>query len=338
MQDFRRETIYFIVVDRFCDGDPSNNHAKCDAQYDPTHTDWQLYWGGDLEGIVQKLDYIHGLGASAIWITPVFKQSDSVVIENGVRRAPYHGYWAQDFKRIDEHLVERPEDVRVFASHDSVFDRLVAELHRRGGKLILDIVCNHSSPHLVGGRGELYDDGVKLASYDEDSGGWYHHLGDVQNWSDLDEVQKRDLCSLSDFDEESHRFRTYIKQAIRLWIDKGVDGLRVDTVKHMPLWFWQEFVSDMRRHKPGLFMFLVGDCPELGDWDYDRAVPMNYVNSNTWFVDVPFDGTCGSEFAYKYFVRVGGKLSRERALPRRRTAPSEGYRRFRDDWSSHLPE
>jgi cyclomaltodextrin glucanotransferase len=596
MEDFRRETIYFIVVDRFCDGDPENNHGKCDAQYDPTRTNWHLYWGGDLEGIIRKLDYLRGLGASAIWITPVFHQIDEVVIDNGVRHAPYHGYWAQDFKRIDEHLVDRADDMRVFARRDTVFDRLVAAVHESGAKLILDIVCNHSSPHLVGGRGVLYDDGVKLASYDDDGGAWYHRLGNVRNWSDLHEVQSGDLCALSDFNEESYAFRCYIKGAIKAWLDKGVDGLRVDTVKHMPLWFWQEFVSDMRRHKPGVFMFgewfqggvydpdslmfartsgmsildfslrqaivdalacdrdrgflqvaevferdgafptaselvtfvdnhdlprflslrndperfrlanllimtargipclyygseqllhddtnggndpynrpmmerwdvttplyrelkrladlrrdniavqkggmflhlvtpdvlvfsrsyagaaavvalnrgalaglsvanlplpdgrwrcvlsgrevevrggradlqvgrndvvvlahtpplaegaarcefqlnglgtrygeevfVTGDCEELGAWDYDHAVKMEWINANTWCVDVLFGATAGTEFAYKYFLRAGDGVRRELALPRRRIAPQDGYRRFRDDWSSHLP-
>jgi cyclomaltodextrin glucanotransferase len=556
-----------------------------------------MYWGGDLEGIVRKLDYVLGLGASAIWITPVFKQIEGIVVENGVRRAPYHGYWAEDFKRIDPHLVNAPEDVRVFASHDTAFDRLVGELHRRGAKLVLDIVCNHSSPHTVGGRGALYDDGAQLASYDHDEGGWYHHLGDVRNWSDLRDVQTHDLSSLSDFDEESLAFRRYIKGAIQAWLDKGVDGLRVDTVKHMPLWFWQEFVSDMRRHRPGVFMFgewfqggvydpdslvfartsgmsiidfalrqaieealardayrgfalvgdvflrdgeyltaselvtfvdnhdlprflsirndparfrmanvlvmtargipciyygseqmlhddtagggdpynrpmmdrwdtstrlyreigalaalrrrnvavqkggvflhmvtpdvlvfsrrymgssivvamnkgaatrvqvadlplaggahrcvlgdrivelrdgfadlelppgellvlentrpaptgrcvvelqlnglatrygeelfVVGDCPELGGWDYERAIRMEYVNANTWCVDVAFDESAGAEFAYKYFVRSDEGLRREVALPRVRRAPASGCARFRDDWSAHLPE
>jgi cyclomaltodextrin glucanotransferase len=593
MQDFRKETIYFIVVDRFCDGDPENNLGKTDEQYDSTRTNWQMYWGGDLDGIVQKLDYIQGLGASAIWITPVFDQIDDLVEENGVRRAPYHGYWAQDFKQIDEHLVNHHDDVRVFARQDTVFDRLVSELHRRGAKLILDIVCNHSSPHLVGGRGVLLDDGVKIACFEEDQGSWYHHMGDVQNWSDLKDVQTRDLCGLSDFNEESYAFRRYIKEAIELWLNKGVDGLRVDTVKHMPLWFWQEFVSDMRRSKPGVFMFgewfmggvydpdsvtftrtsgmsiidfslrqaiedalardvyrgfaqvgdafqkdgafqtaselvtfvdnhdmprflsirndparfrmanllimtargipciyygseqllhndtnggndpynrpmmerwdtsaplyreirvladlrrrnvavqkggvflhvvtpdmlvfsrryqgssivvamnkgapvqlqvadlplpageyrcllsgrqvdirvglakiqlerndvlvlentqprphglascefqlnglstcygeevfLVGDCPELGGWNYEQPVKMEYINGNTWCVDVAFAETCGKPFAYKYFLRSANGIQRELALPRLRTAPDSGAARFRDDWSN----
>jgi len=252
--EFRDQTLYFIVIDRFYDGDPQNNIGKDSATYDATHKEWYKYWGGDLLGIIKKLDYLRGMGISAVWITPVFDQVDTLV-QLAVPMAPYHGYWAKDFKRIDEHLVEDPEHVRVFASNDTIFDRLLKEMHQRGMKLVLDVVCNHSSPTTVGARGELYDDGRKLATYDEDRGQWYHHAGEVTDWRNLDEIQGKSFAGLSDFNEASWAFRSYIKTAIQMWLDKGCDALRVDTVKHMPLWFWQEFSGDMRKYKPELFMF-----------------------------------------------------------------------------------
>jgi cyclomaltodextrin glucanotransferase len=85
-------------------------------------------------------------------------------------------------------------------------------------------------------------------------------------------------------------------------------------------------------------VFLVGDCVELAAWDYEHPIAMEYVNASTWCADVPFEATCGKDFAYKYFVRDRTSLRREVALPRRRTAPETGYRRFRDDWSSHRPD
>jgi cyclomaltodextrin glucanotransferase len=265
MSDFRGDTIYFVVVDRFSDGNPDNDHGKDPTDYDGTHTDWWKYWGGDLRGVLDKLDYIQKLGATAIWITPVFDQVDELLDAGGVKLAAYHGYWAKDFKRLDEHLVDRPEDVRVFEHENTVFDELVAEMHRRGMKLVLDIVCNHSNPHPNGGGGALYDDGRLLCSYDHDQGGWYRHLGGVEDWNDPEQVQQRDLCGLSDFNEESHEYRGYIKDAMRKWLDKGVDAFRVDTVKHMPLWFWQEFTGDLLVHKPDLFMF--GEWFQGGCWD-----------------------------------------------------------------------
>jgi cyclomaltodextrin glucanotransferase len=264
MSDFRGETIYFIVVDRFCDGNPGNNHGK-ERDYDASRTDWYKYWGGDLHGVLDKLDYVANLGATAIWLTPLFDQVDHLVPIGPHQMAPYHGYWAKDFKRIDEHLVDDPADVRVFATTDSVLDRLVAAMHHRGMKLVLDIVCNHSSPHQGGGRGQLFDDGKLVASFADDKGGWFHHHGEVRNWNDLAEVQSRELCGLCDFDEESHAFRSYIKSAMKSWLDKGVDAFRIDTVKHMPLWFWQEFIGDMQVHKPELFVF--GEWFQGGCWD-----------------------------------------------------------------------
>jgi len=192
-----------------------------------------------------------------------------VIGEDGRTMAPYHGYWTQDFKRIDEHLVEHADDVRVFQRSDTIFDRLLQEMHRRGMKLVLDIVCNHSSPHIVGGRGAIFDDGTAVASYDEDLRGWYHHCGEVHDWRNLSEVQQGDLCGLSDFNEESYDYRSYIKEAMKMWLDKGVDAFRVDTVKHMPVWFWQEFVSDLRRHKPDVFMF--GEWFMGGAYDGDSV-------------------------------------------------------------------
>ena len=109
MNDFRKQTIYFIVIDRFFDGNPENNSGKNPELFDSTKTDWWKYWGGDIRGIINKLDYLQAMGITAIWITPVFDQIDHVISPDGVKMAPYHGYWAKDFKRLDEHLVDRAE-------------------------------------------------------------------------------------------------------------------------------------------------------------------------------------------------------------------------------------
>src|ERR1700730_5775434 len=70
-QDFKKQVIYQIVTDRFFDGDTTNdNPTESPGLYDTTKTNWCAYWGGDLAGIQQKMAYIHGLGATAIWISP----------------------------------------------------------------------------------------------------------------------------------------------------------------------------------------------------------------------------------------------------------------------------
>jgi len=275
MRPFNDSVMYFAVVDRFFNADKCNDAGYSAPSFDCSRSDWFKYWGGDLNGVINKLDYLKELGCSSVWLTPLFDQADGLVDVEGRGMAAYHGYWAKDFKRLDEHLAGSPEDVRVFASNDTVVDRLVKSMHEKDMRLVLDIVCNHSSPAQrvdLGGRptkGELYDDGKLLTSYDDDKLGWYHRDGGVSDWGNKAQVENSELCGLADFNEAHIGYRTYIKDAMRLWLDKGVDALRVDTVKHMPLWFWQEFVSDMVFHRPGLFIF--GEWFQGGCYD-DQSV------------------------------------------------------------------
>ncbi|MBD1891326.1 alpha-amylase family glycosyl hydrolase [Coleofasciculus sp. FACHB-SPT9] len=252
--EFRQETIYFIVVDRFYDGDPDNSEGPNPELYDPERKDWGKYWGGDLQGIIEKLDYLKDLGVTAVWLTPLFEQVEALFVE----QAAIHGYWTKDFKRINPRFIgkdEEPSLNKTQDTKDTVFDRLVAELHKRKMKLVLDIVCNHSNPDFSGKKGELYDDGVKIADFNDDKDNWYHHYGEVTNWEDEWQVQNCELSGLATFNENNVEYRNYIKGAIKQWLDRGVDALRVDTVKHMPIWFWQEFNADITTHKPDVFIF-----------------------------------------------------------------------------------
>ncbi|RMG06449.1 MAG: cyclomaltodextrin glucanotransferase [Cyanobacteria bacterium J055] len=266
--EFRQETIYFIVVDRFYDGDLENSEGPNPELYDPERKNWGLYWGGDLQGIIDKLDYLKNLGVTALWLTPLFEQVEDLFVE----QAAIHGYWTKDFKRINPRFIgkdENPSLNQTQDTRDTAFDRLIEELHKRNMKLVLDIVCNHSNPDFSGKKGELYDDGVKIADYNEDDNHWYHHYGEVTDWEDEWQVQNCELAGLATFNENNIEYRNYIKAAIKQWLDRGGDALRVDTVKHMPIWFWQEFNSDIRAYKPDVFIF--------GEWIYasphdDRSV------------------------------------------------------------------
>lgn len=264
--EFRQETIYFIVVDRFHDGDPDNSEGPNPELYDPERKEWGKYWGGDLQGVIDKLDYLQNMGITSIWLTPLFEQVEYLFFDT----AAIHGYWAKDFKRINPRFIAKNDNPSLFRDEESVFDRLIAELHKRGMKLVLDIVCNHSSPQGEGGmKGELYDDGKLIASFDKDVNHWYHHYGEVTDWEDAWQVQNCELAGLATFNENNNEYRAYIKAAIKQWLDRGVDALRVDTVKHMPIWFWQEFTSDIRSHKPDVFIF--------GEWIYNTPHDDNSV-------------------------------------------------------------
>ena len=257
--EFRQETIYFLVVDRFYDGDPENSEGPNPELYDPEGKDWGKYWGGDLQGVIDKLDYLKDMGVTAVWLTPLFEQVEALFIE----QAAIHGYWIKDFKRLNPRFIakgDNPSINQTQETKDTVFDKLVNELHQRNMKLVLDIVCNHSNPDFSGKKGELYDDGVKIADFNDDKDNWYHHYGEVQNWEDEWQVQNCELSGLATFNENNIAYRNYIKSAIKQWLDRGVDALRVDTVKHMPIWFWQEFNADISTHRPDVFIF--------GEWIY----------------------------------------------------------------------
>jgi cyclomaltodextrin glucanotransferase len=256
--EFRGEVIYFIVVDRFFDGDPDNNAGQDAELYDRERKNWGKYWGGDLQGVINKLDYLAGLGATALWLTPLFEQVEAMIWDS----APIHGYWTKDFKRIHARWVSGPDEVRVFTRNDTTLDRLIADLHGREMKMVLDIVCNHSSPDASGKKGELYDDGKLIADFHNDVNHWYHHYGPVTDWQSEWQVHNCELAGLATFNENNADYRNYVKGAIRGWLKKGIDALRIDTVKHMPIWFWQEFTSDMVTERPDVFMF--------GEWIFSH--------------------------------------------------------------------
>jgi glycosidase len=130
------EVIYFVLPDRFENGDPSNDRGGLGGDrltngFDPTSAGF--FHGGDLKGLTSRLDYIQGLGATAVWLTPVFKNK-AVQGPPGQESAGYHGYWITDFTHVDPHL-----------GTDADFKALVDAAHRRGLKLYMDIVVNHTA-------------------------------------------------------------------------------------------------------------------------------------------------------------------------------------------------
>src|SRR5579863_7034369 len=113
-QDFKKQVIYQIVTDRFYDGDPTNdNPAESPGLFDATHTNWQAYWGGDLAGIQHQLSYIKGMGATAIWVSPVVNNENLQCNLPGVF-APYHNYWNRDFMNIEEHFGDNTNSFAAF--------------------------------------------------------------------------------------------------------------------------------------------------------------------------------------------------------------------------------
>jgi cyclomaltodextrin glucanotransferase len=285
--EFRAETLYFLVLDRFAVGNAGKAREK-DEMFDASHTDWRKYWGGDLQGLLDKLPYLGSFGISAVWTTPLFEQVEAMTLGDDPQ-APIHGYWTSDFKRINARWVNDPSEKRPFERDDTVFDLLLNEMHSRDMKYVLDIVCNHSSPATNIGKGKLYDDGKLIADFDNDRDHWYHHYGETVDWSDEWQVQNCELAGLATFNENNILYRNYIKDAIKLWISKGIDALRIDTVKHMPLWFWQEFNGDLSASNPDVFRF--------GEWIYSHPE----IESSVAFANKA--GMSILDFAYCQAVR-----------------------------------
>jgi glycosidase len=130
------EVIYFLLPDRFENGDPSNDRGglagdRLTTGFDPT--DKAFYHGGDLRGLKNRLDYIQGLGATAVWVAPVFKNK-YVQGPPGQESAGYHGYWITDFTQVDPHFGTNAD-----------FKALVDAVHARGMKFYMDIVVNHTA-------------------------------------------------------------------------------------------------------------------------------------------------------------------------------------------------
>ena len=273
-REFREEIIYFIIVDRFFDASSDDEERRgvwdrgaTAGLYDKTWTQWGKYWGGNLLGIIEKIPYLQSLGVTAIWLSPLFEQVDDMQFD----RAPMHGYWTKDFKRINPRFLPEGESNSVHLS--DTLRNLVTALHAVNIKLILDIVCNHSSPDINGAKGVVYDDGNLLCDYNNDIDGFYHHNAEITDWEDEFQLINGEMLGLATFNENNSEYRKYIKAAICQWLDIGIDALRVDTLKHMPLWFWQEFCADIKSHRPGTFLF--GEYGFGKPWD-NRTV--SYAN------------------------------------------------------------
>lgn len=236
------ESIYFIMVDRFNNGNPQNDQ-------DVNVNDPKAYHGGDLQGIIDKLDYIKSMGFTAIWLTPIFQNEPG----------GYHGYWISDFYKVDPHFGTL-QDVK----------RLVKEAHKRDMKVILDFVVNHTGPHHP-----WLNDPTK--------NGWFHEKKDIFNWSNQTEVENGWLFGLPDLAQENPKVKRYLLDAAKWWIQQtDIDGYRLDTVKHVPKSFWLEFSQAVKSVKKDFF--LLGEV-----WHDDPRYIADYGKYGIdGFLDFPF--------------------------------------------------
>ncbi len=268
LEPFASNAIYFVLTDRFVNGDESNDqreqggvHPTFDRKTPglPEGLDDNIgYLGGDFKGLLDQADYIAGMGFGAVWLTPIvdnpdeaFSGGEAAAYGNMMRdqgKTGYHGYWGVNFYQLDEHL----------PSPGLGFAELSAGLKARGLKTVLDVVANHGSPSFTmpidqPKFGEIYAaDGTLLADH--------QNLPPEQLKPDENPLHRfyraeRDLVQLSNLDDRRPEVLDYFVGAYQQWLDQGADALRIDTIGHVPNPFWHDFAQRLRQHRPGLYMF-----------------------------------------------------------------------------------
>lgn len=232
------KVIYFLMVDRFANGDPSNDRqTKSGIESGPKESQ---YSGGDLQGLLQHLEYIKGMGVDAIWITPPVANQwwDGTVDYGG-----YHGYWARHFRKVDEHLGDL-----------ALYKKLVQAAHRKGLLVIQDIVCNHTANYILYRKGQytlnsnshppLRPDQYPFSQNDftdpeQRKAGIYHFPGTVTKPDRFNTA----FANLDDLNTENPKVVSALKQSYAFWIREcGVDAFRVDTAIYVPDQFWRDFL------------------------------------------------------------------------------------------------
>ncbi len=253
--DFRDEQIYFVITTRFYDGDPSNNTQCWDNQSknagDPA-------WRGDFKGLIEKLDYIKALGFTAIWITPIVENASGY---------DYHGYHASDFSKVDHR----------YESEDVSFQTLINEAHKRGMKIILDIVLNHTGNF---GEGNL----CKLFNRD-----W------TKDQSQIDECMVPYTKSQGGkLPDNYNSLNGTAQYSARLSQMKNTTGVNYDTHN-----YWHHYGNFNWDEPNRWFAQIAGDCVDLNT---ENPAVYNYlIKCYTTFINMGVDG---------FRIDTGGHIAR----------------------------
>lgn len=228
------EVIYFAMTDRFANGNPANDNGPNRNEGDRADRTNPLGWhGGDFAGLKAKIEegYFKRMGFTAIWISPVVLQVPAIAgPETGPNAgklfAGYHGYWAEDFFKVDPH----------FGTLDE-YKSLVQTAHRNNIKIIQDIVVNHA-----GYDSTLTKTHPEWFHTDNPDGNPATNDGDCQKSANKD--QDCPLAGLPDFKQELPEVTKYLNDFVNYWrSETGIDGLRIDTMKHVPDSYWKQFFA-----------------------------------------------------------------------------------------------
>ncbi|TWP47450.1 pullulanase-type alpha-1,6-glucosidase [Lentzea tibetensis] len=339
--DLAGERFYFVMPDRFANGDPRNDRGgsretdRLKHGFDPT--DKGFYHGGDLKGLQGKLDYLDGMGITAIWMTPMF-QNQWVQGSGADASAAYHGYWTTDFTKLDPH----------FGTTREMRD-LIRDAHQRGMKVFFDIVANHTADvisytegrtgYVSTGAQPYLDASGKPFDIGEHAGRadfpkldaktsfpytpvrsgptkhplWlndvtlYHNRGDSTFSGESSE--QGDFSGLDDLMTEHPRVVNGMKDIFTSWIDTlDIDGYRVDTVKHVNVEFWQALaphVKEYARKKGKKDFFVFG---EVFDGNPENTSKYTTTGRMQATLDFPFQGAAAGFLSGKGSARLGEVL------------------------------
>jgi len=245
----RDDVIYLIMPDRFADGDPSNDRpAGSNGGYDRSNP--MAYHGGDLRGIREHLGYLHDLGVTTLWLTPVWKNTDS----------DYHGYHVVDFYALDDHMGTMPE-----------YQALVADARRLGMKVLIDYVVNHTGPHHPWAN-------------DPPTPTWFHgttahHLEPAYTFTGLVDphASPREYLNtldgwfagrLPDLNPDDPALALYLAQNAMWWTEIAqLDGFRLDTFPYSSRQFWSGWHDRLRQVYPQFDYPQIMDVGEVADGD-----------------------------------------------------------------------
>ncbi|MFJ3771081.1 pullulanase-type alpha-1,6-glucosidase [Streptomyces sp. NPDC090075] len=324
--DDTREQFYFVMPDRFANGDTGNDKggltgSRLSTGYDPT--DKGFYQGGDLKGLTNRLDYIKGLGTTAIWMAPIFKNKP-VQGTGSNASAGYHGYWITDFTQVDPHFGTNKD-----------LETLISKAHAKGMKVFFDVITNHTAdvvdyeeksydylskgafPYLTK-DGQPFDDAdyadgkkefpaVSTASFprtptvtsDSKVPSWlndptmYHNRGDSTYAGES--TTYGDFSGLDDLWTERPEVVSGMEKIYERWVrDFDIDGFRIDTVKHVNMEFWTQWATALdqyaaRHGRKNFFMF--GEV-----YSADTSVTSPYVTQGRLdaTLDFPFQDAARS--------------------------------------------
>ncbi|WP_171115603.1 pullulanase-type alpha-1,6-glucosidase [Streptomyces sp. Z423-1] len=337
--DLTREQFYFVLPDRFANGDKRNDRggltgSRLTTGYDPT--DKGFYQGGDLKGLTRELDYIKGLGTTAIWLAPIFK-NQPVQGEGDNASAGYHGYWITDFTQVDPHFGTNKD-----------LETLIDKAHAKGMKVFFDVITNHTAdvvdyeeksydylskgafPYLTK-DGEPFDDAdyadgtrkfprtntgsfprtpvvpdakrkLKVPAWLNDPA-MYHNRGD-STWAG-ESATYGDFVGLDDLWTERPEVVEGMEKIYQRWVrDFDIDGFRIDTVKHVNMEFWTQWATALdayaaKKGRDDFFMF-----GEVYSADTDVTAPYVTQGRLDSTLDFPFQD------AARAYASQGGSAQR----------------------------